>query len=115
MATLSQTLQELRRQDCQVDLRITASGHLQVRGHQGPYSPRDVRLMWTRRFEGQSNPGDLAILYGLRLPDGQTGILVDGYGPASDPKVTTFIRAVQPAGPGSSEPVPESWEPRFHP
>lgn len=99
MATLSETLLDFRRQGMHNDLRINNAGHLKVSGHRDRYVPQDVRLVWTRRFEGQSNPGDMSILYGLRLPDGQTGVLVDGYGPTSDPKVTTFIRAVQPADP----------------
>ncbi|MCF8238346.1 MAG: hypothetical protein K9I85_09350 [Saprospiraceae bacterium] len=99
MATLSETMNELRRQGIHIDLRINSAGRLKVSGHQDQYQAKDVRLAWTRRFEGQSDPDDLSILYGIQLPDGRTGVLVDGYGPASDPKVTTFIRAVQPADP----------------
>lgn len=97
MQTLSETLNELRRSGMHVDLRIDENTRLKVNDHPGRYQPKDVRLMWTLRFEGQSNPDDMSILYGLKLPDGRVGILVDGYGPSSDPKVTTFIRAVQPA------------------
>lgn len=97
MKTLSQTLTDLRREGAVIDLHVDDAIRLRVGDPPMTCTPRDVRMVWTRRFEGQSNPDDLAILYGLQLPNGRVGVLVDGYGPSSDPKVTTFIRAVQPA------------------
>jgi hypothetical protein len=96
MTTLSETLNGLRGLGYEVDLRIDEEGYLCADGVKMRYSANDLSLAWTRRFEGQSNPDDLAILYGLRFPNDKIGVLVDGYGPASDPKVTEFIKAVQP-------------------
>lgn len=104
MQTLSETLNELRCSGMNVDLRIDENSRLKVNDQPGRFQPKDVRLMWTRRFEGQSNPEDMAILYGLQLPDGQIGVLVDGYGPASDSDITTFIRAVPRTTPEQSDP-----------
>ncbi|MBK8557990.1 MAG: hypothetical protein IPL65_20600 [Lewinellaceae bacterium] len=98
MNTLSETLLELHRKYAVVDLRIDDKDQLWVEDNPIPCRSKGIRLVWTRRFEGQSNPDDLAVLYGLQLPDGQVGVLVDGYGPASDPDVTTFILGVQPLG-----------------
>lgn len=94
MSTLSETLNKLQSQGIEINLQIDDAGQLRVKGYRRHFLPTEIHLIWTRRFEGQSNPGDLAILYGLKLPDGKIGVLVDGYGPASDAKITTFIRAV---------------------
>lgn len=104
MNTLSENLNKLLRQGTVIDLRLNDAGKLWVKGYRRQFSPAEVQLIWSRRFEGQSNPGDLAILYGLKLPDGKTGVLVDGYGTASDAKIITFIRAVPPAE--TTEPEP---------
>jgi hypothetical protein len=40
------------------------------------------------RFEGQSDPGDEAIVFGLRCGNcGARGSLASGYGPSADPEV----------------------------
>jgi hypothetical protein len=36
------------------------------------------------RFEGQSDPGDSAVLFALRAPDGARGTFVASYGPQLD-------------------------------
>ncbi|HEX6332715.1 MAG TPA: hypothetical protein VFZ78_00735 [Flavisolibacter sp.] len=37
------------------------------------------------RFEGDSDPGDEAIVYGIESANGLKGILVNGYGYSSEP------------------------------
>ncbi|HRW74908.1 MAG: hypothetical protein H6568_11510 [Lewinellaceae bacterium] len=106
MKTISETLMDLRREGVVIDLHIDDANRLRVGSQSTTYEPKEVRMIWTRRFEGQSNPDDLAILYGLQLPDGRVGVLVDGYGPSSDPDITTFIRAVPRKTP--EQPDPES-------
>ena len=96
MTTLSETLLGLRVLGFEVDLRVDEEGCLQVDSEEKRFMPKDLLLAWTQRFEGQSNPDDLAILYGLQFSNGKIGVLVDGYGPASDAKVTEFIKAVKP-------------------
>jgi hypothetical protein len=44
----------------------------------------------TYRFEGPSDPGDEAIVYGLRCADcGARGVLVSAFGPDADPELLT--------------------------
>jgi hypothetical protein len=37
------------------------------------------------RFEGNSDPGDEAIVYGIESNNGMKGVLVNGYGYSSEP------------------------------
>ncbi len=59
------------------------------------YGPQDVKISNFYRFEGESDPGDSAILYAIETKDGEKGILTDSYGPYSDTNVTDFIKEVE--------------------
>ena len=58
------------------------------------YSSNEVEIDCHYRFEGESDPGDLTVLYAMSTRDGQKGLLVDGYGSYSDTDLADFIRAV---------------------
>src|SRR6185312_16271991 len=51
------------------------------------YQPEEVRVINFYRFEGQSDPGDNAIMYVIETVDGQKGTLIDAYGAYSDNSV----------------------------
>ncbi len=46
----------------------------------GKYDVSDFEIVETYRFEGDSNPDDESILYGIESHDGVKGVLVSGYG-----------------------------------
>jgi hypothetical protein len=46
--------------------------------------PGDFDIVNVFRFEGQTDPGDEAVLYAVESKDGQKGTLVDAYGPYSE-------------------------------
>ncbi len=46
------------------------------------------------RFEGVSDPDDMAIVYALETRTGIRGTLTDAFGVYSDPRVGAFLRAV---------------------
>jgi hypothetical protein len=74
-------------------------------------APEDARILHTYRFEGQSSPGDEAIVYGIETASGKRGILVDAYGPYASPELASFIDRIPiervPPRPGNSPPRPE--------
>lgn len=55
------------------------------------YSPEDLIIEKTERYEGDSNPSDNAILYAITAKDGTKGVLTDSYGAYSDPKLAKLI------------------------
>lgn len=59
------------------------------------YNPDEIRVINFYRFEGESDPGDNAILYVVETADGKKGTLVDAYGPYADPKVSAFMQQVE--------------------
>ncbi len=46
----------------------------------GKYDVDDFEIMEFYRFEGDSNPSDSSIVYGIQSKDGTKGVLVTGYG-----------------------------------
>lgn len=58
------------------------------------YSPEDVRVVEKFRFEGQSNPDDMSILYVLECRDGIKGTLVNAYGLYATEEIDQFVSEV---------------------
>ena len=59
------------------------------------YTPEQVNVINFFRFEGVSDPDDMAILYVLETSDGHKGTLIDAFGTYSDSTVNDFMLAVQ--------------------
>jgi hypothetical protein len=67
---------KLKKQDN--EFFIFAKGEVTLNGK--IYKQRDVRIQRTYRFEGESDPGDEAIIYVIKANDGCMGYCIDGYG-----------------------------------
>ena len=59
------------------------------------YKAEEVKIVNFFRFEGQTDPDDDSIMYVIETNDSAKGLLVDGYGPSSDPDMSQFIVAVE--------------------
>ena len=52
--------------------------------HDEKFNPEDFEIVEVYRFEGNTDPADEAVVYGIESNKGQKGVLVNGYGPASE-------------------------------
>jgi hypothetical protein len=59
------------------------------------YTPEEVKVINFYRFEGESDPGDMSIMYVIETTDGVKGTLIDAFGPYSDDNVTAFMKQVE--------------------
>lgn len=59
------------------------------------YQPEEIKITNFYRFEGESDPGDNAILYAIETSDGVKGTLTDAYGPYADARINKFIGRVE--------------------
>lgn len=51
----------------------------------GPrYTPESLKIVKTYRFEGVSDPADMAVLYAIESQDGEKGMMLNAYGTYSD-------------------------------
>ncbi|PBQ32873.1 hypothetical protein CNR22_14190 [Sphingobacteriaceae bacterium] len=59
------------------------------------YIPSEVTINNFYRFEGESDPGDNAIVYAVEANDGTKGMVVDSYGSEASHLVSKFITEVE--------------------
>ena len=78
MDTITMVLQNLNLTGRGTEFFIHQDGVLDLKGKS--YYQRDVKIIKTYRFEGESDPADAAIIYIVRTNDGVTGYCIDAYG-----------------------------------
>ena len=80
MNTLSQILEKLRLKGLDNEIKMTDHGKMQGVGLNKIYSPEDLTIIKTYRFEGDSDPADNSVLYILEDKDHQIGYILDDCG-----------------------------------
>lgn len=100
MTTSSEALERLRQKNMANEFRWTTKGFAAPNGR--TYRPEQLEILRTMRFEGESNPSDMEILYVIKTEDGLVGYSLDAYGAYSshDNEVgyDNFIRQIPEAG-----------------
>jgi hypothetical protein len=84
---------ELTRRGFPENLRV-ADGRLQVVRTGERLRPEDLVIRAYYRFEGVSDPDDLAIVYGIESKSGLRGVLVDAFGVYADPALSAVLQDV---------------------
>jgi hypothetical protein len=59
------------------------------------FQPEDLVIVQTYRFEGESDPGDMAILFSLESKSGTRGVCVDAYGTDASRRLGEFMKQVK--------------------
>ncbi|GJM32230.1 MAG: hypothetical protein DHS20C18_12310 [Saprospiraceae bacterium] len=59
------------------------------------YQAEEMRIVEYHRFEGNSNPSDLSVIYAIYCKDGNKGTIVSTYGPYADMKLSVFMDKVK--------------------
>ena len=59
------------------------------------FTPEDLTIVNEYRFEGESNPDDMSILYVIEAADGTKGTVVDAFGTYSDNDLGEFMKGVK--------------------
>lgn len=98
--TSSQVLEKLRQDNAGNEFRWTPGGFTLGKGR--CYSPQELEIVKTYRFEGASDPSDMEIIYVIRTNDGITGYSLDAYGAYSSHEneagYDNFIRQIPEKG-----------------
>lgn len=90
--TLSQATDDLAKRGYTLDFNLTDEGLL-CDGAQCNIG--DFVIVEFYRFEGFSNPDDLAVVYALESSDGRKGILVTGYGISAEGPSAALIKSLK--------------------
>jgi hypothetical protein len=58
------------------------------------FNPDDLTIVEHHRFEGASDPEEMAVVYAMQAEDGTRGVLVDAYGAYANPDLSAFLKDV---------------------
>jgi hypothetical protein len=91
--TLTHVVEELTRRGYPEHFRVV-DGRLEALGTGQRFAPSDVVIHGYYRFEGVSDPDDMAIVYAIETRNGTRGILVDAFGVYADPTIAEALHDV---------------------
>ena len=91
---LTETLTALEKKGYTTQFKFE-DGVLKDRTSQKNYQSQELLIDEEYRFEGESNPGDMSILYAITTTDGTKGPVVDAYGTYSDNELGEFMSRVK--------------------
>lgn len=75
------------------DFRVV-DGKLRASGTGETITPEDLVVREYHRFEGISDPDDMAIVYGVEASNGLRGTVVDAFGVYADPALSALMARV---------------------
>lgn len=87
----------LNREGYTADFKVT-NGRLNVMGTAKEYTPEQVQIVDFYRFEGESDPDDMSILYAIETNDGVKGTISNSYGTYADSHIDAFMKQVEDLG-----------------
>ena len=94
MTTLTETINLLRSKGYNDDFELTTDG-LKSKLTREIFTPRDLLIEKVYRFEGQSDPADMAVLYGISAKGKAKGILIDAYGTYDNKQLAELLKDVE--------------------
>lgn len=94
LTTLSEITETLSREGFTENFVMTDGG-LKAPSTDKILSPEEVKIVKHYRFEGETDPADMSILYAVKTSSGLKGIVVTGYGPNSDTQLAEFMKKVE--------------------
>lgn len=90
---LTKKLRELEKEGFN-DQYVFSDNKLRSSSSQQTYAENEIKIVQEFRFEGESNPSDMSILYAIQASDGNKGTLVDAYGTYADDDLENFLKKV---------------------
>jgi hypothetical protein len=87
--TVSNAISKLREQGFTLDFNLKGNSLV---CNEAALRPEDFEIVDTYRYEGDSDPGDEAVVYAIRSASGLKGILVAGYGTTADSASTELLK-----------------------
>ncbi|KEO75369.1 hypothetical protein [Anditalea andensis] len=98
MTTLSQVMNRLPELGYGEELKIKRDKGAILGDDENIYKPEDLKVVKVYRFEGESDPADMAVIYALQTNEGKKGYLLDSYGTYSGEDalyVNEFIKKIK--------------------
>lgn len=94
MTDLQKCLDKLEKNGFTDQFKVENKRLVSLQESKNKYKAKDVKAVNFYRFEGDSNPDDMSILYAIETVDGKKGTLIDAYGNYSDDDMGAFMQDV---------------------
>lgn len=59
------------------------------------FRPDELAIVEHHRFEGESDPEDMSVVYAIESDDGVRGIVMDAFGAYANPRLGDFLEKVK--------------------
>lgn len=92
--TLAEAVEGLRRRGFTANFELLNKRFRAVDSGQ-TFTADQLTIVEHHRFEGVSDPDDMAVLYAIEANDGTRGTIADAFGPQADPDLGAFLKNVQ--------------------
>lgn len=92
--TMSDALNQLRKRGFDSGFKLV-DGHLVCLETKKKYQPPDLGITEYHRFEGDSNPSDMSIVFAVQCNDGNKGTVVSSYGTYATDGLLSFMDKVK--------------------
>ncbi|NJM26272.1 MAG: hypothetical protein HC859_13050 [Bacteroidia bacterium] len=89
LMSATKVMQHLRKDGFEHDFRMEKK-MLVIDDPKLSFTPEQVRIVDEYRFEGESDPADMSILYALETNTGEKGVIMNGYGVSANPDIDEF-------------------------
>jgi hypothetical protein len=106
MTDMQQCLKKLEEQGYTDQYRVENKVLQSLTDETKRYKAEDVQAVNFYRFEGDSDPDDMSILFAIETNDGRKGTLIDAYGNYSDDDTGAFMQDVD-----TTKKTPAQWMP----
>jgi hypothetical protein len=87
---MTERIEELRKEGYKDDFKMQGNKFVNS-GSGKDFKPSEIVIEKEYRFEGDSNPDDMSILYAIAADSGEKGIAVNGYGLSANADMDQFL------------------------
>ena len=87
--TVSQAVDDLKQRGYTLDFNLKGNC---LECQEQSFNPKDFEITEFHRFEGNSDPGDEAVVYAIESHNGLKGVLVNAFGVYSEPISDDMIK-----------------------
>ncbi|MGQ7869315.1 hypothetical protein [Sunxiuqinia sp. sy24] len=92
-STMLEAMQDLTKRGYTHNFRVNEHGQLEE-NKTVHYPPNEVELHEFHRFEGETNPADMSIVYAVQTKSGAKGTVVDSYGVDGSEITSKFMNSI---------------------
>lgn len=93
--SVSEATRALHKKGYKDEFKLEGEQQLRNLTNKEVYTSKELTIVEYHRFEGESNPSDMSIVYAIETEDGTKGTIISSYGMYADMDLVAFIDKVK--------------------